>query len=122
MQGSCISDGCDVGVRHGKCEPRPLQQRTQITDVGEGGDARTGPTLDLDLGFDEGLPKLGQGRAAKQGAEEQAVRLQTSPDLDQRTRQIVDEMQAQARHDEIERGFGEGQSLPRSMTMRGSGQ
>ena len=65
----------DVRIGHRQGEARPLQQPSDIAQIGEGRDARARAALDLRFGLGEGLAQLGQGRAAEQRADEQAVGL-----------------------------------------------
>ena len=55
--------------------------------------------------------QLGQRGAAEHRGEQQPVGLQGAADLHQRARQVVDEMQREPGHDEVERLIGERQRL-----------
>ena len=67
--------------------------------------------LDLGLGGGESLAQLGERIAAGERRQQQAVGLERAADLDQRAGQIVDELQRQRRHHEIERRVAERQRL-----------
>ena len=98
-----------VGDRHG--EACPLQQRAIVAEIGEGGDMRARAAGLLSLRREQGLTQLMQGTAAERGAEEEPVRRQRPPDLDQRAGQVVDPMQRQPRDDEIEGCVSERQQI-----------
>ena len=98
-----------VGDRQRKA--RALQQRAEIAQVGERRDARRHAAFDFGLGLRERLTQFGQAVAADHRGEEQAVGLERAANLDQRARQIVDELQGQRRHHEIERGVAKRQRL-----------
>ena len=93
----------------GSAKLRALQQRPQVPHVGEGGDAGARPALHLLLGRQQGGAQLAQRAAAEQGGQQQPVGLQGAADLDERARQIVDEVQRQARDDQVERLVAERQ-------------
>ena len=61
----------------------------------------------------EGFAQFGKTIAADQRRQQQAVRLERAADLDQRAGQVVDELQRQRGHHEIERAVGERQAPPR---------
>ena len=63
------------------------------------------------LGGGECLAQLGEAVSADHRRQEQPIRLQRAADLDQRARQIVDELQRERRHHEIERAIGKRQRL-----------
>ena len=108
-RGVAHGDAVDVGDR--QREARALQQRAEIAQIGERRDARRDAALDLGLGRGERLAQLGQAFAADHRRQEQPVRLERAADLDQRARQVVDELQRQRRHHEIERAVAERQRL-----------
>jgi hypothetical protein len=58
--------------------------------------------LDLGLGGREGLAQLGQRVASDQRGEKQPVRLERPSHLHQRAGEVVDELQRERRHHEIE--------------------
>ena len=93
-------DRLAVGHRHG--EPGALQQASGIAQVRERRDARAEPALDLALGGGKSLAQLPERAAAQHAGEEEPVRLQDAPDLDQRARQIVHPVQAHRAQHEIE--------------------
>src|SRR5262245_23015169 len=127
-RGVAHPDPVAVGDRQRKS--RPLQQRAQLAYVGKGSDPRRDPLLDLGFGGGEGLPQLAQGVAADQRREQQAVRLERAADLDERPWQVVDELERERRHHEIERAVVERQRLlvggdgkrPRAGEKAGAGQ
>ena len=104
-----IAHGEPVDVGDRQREARALQQGAGVAQIGERRDARRDAVLDLGLGRGEGLAQLDQGVAADERGEEQPVRLERAPDLHQRARQIVDELQRERGDHEIERGVAERQ-------------
>jgi hypothetical protein len=95
----------NVRIRHRQSKPSPLQQTAQVSNIRERRDMRTGPTLDLCFGQQEGLAQLGQCLSAEQRAKKQAIRLQRAADLEKRTGQVVEVMQAETGCHEIKRGL-----------------
>ena len=108
-RGVAHRDPVDVGDR--QREARALQQRAEIAQIGKRRDARRHAALDLGLGFGECGPQLGETFAADHGCKEQPVRLERAADLDERARQIVDELQGERGDDEIERSVAKRQRL-----------
>ena len=93
-----------------RCSSAPISRTSA-----KGATRRRGAALDLRLSRSEcTLAQLGRGIAAERAPQKkQAVGLQRAADLDQRARQIVDELQRQRRHHEIERAVGETAAPPR---------
>ena len=72
---------------------------------------RAAATGGFGFGFEKHTAQFDQRIAAQDRREEQPVRLQRPPDLDQGARQIVDPVQRQCRSDQIERAIGKGQKF-----------
>ena len=106
-----VAHGQPVGIDHRQSEAGALQQRAQLAQIGERRDPRRDAAFDLAFGLREGFAQFGEAVAADQRRQQQAVRLQRAADLDQRAGQIIDELQRQRRHDQIERAVGERQGL-----------
>ena len=79
-----------VAVDHRQGEARTLQEPAQITHLGHRRDTGADAACGLAFSLQQGDAKLGQGLAAKQRGQEQAVELQQAPGLQQRARQVVD--------------------------------
>src|SRR4029450_1609294 len=68
--------------------------------------ARNSPT-----GVSARGPLPGEARAANERRQQQPVGLERAPDLHQRARQVVDELQRQCRRNEVERSVAKWQRL-----------
>ena len=106
-----VADGRPVEVDHRQGEARPLHERAQRAHVDEGRDARRRAAENLALGDRKTLPELGQRVAADQRRDEEAVGLQRAADLDERPGQIVDGLQREQRHGEVEAAVRRRQAL-----------
>ena len=106
-RGVAHRDPVDVGDR--QREPRALKQRAEIAQVGERRDARRHAAFDLGLGLGKRRAQLGRDVAADHRRQQQAVRFEGAANLNQRARQIVDELKRQRGDDEIEGGVAERQ-------------
>ena len=95
----------------GKRKSGALQQRAEFAQIGERRDARRDAAFDLAFGCAKDLAQFGKRVAADQRGKKQAVGLQRAADLHERAGQIVDELQRQRRHDEIERAVAKRQRL-----------
>src|SRR3954454_14506134 len=63
------------------------------------------------FGGGEGLAQLGERVSAGKRCEKKSIRLERSPDLNQRAGQIIDELQSERGHHKIERRVLERQRL-----------
>src|SRR6516162_7063493 len=88
-----------------------LQQRAEFADVGKWSNVRRNSTFDLDLGSCDGLAQLRQTFAADKRRQQQGIRLQCATNLDQGSWQVVDKLQGQCRHHQIDRRVGKWQLL-----------
>jgi ComF family protein len=97
-----IAHDCPVGVHDRQGEAGALQQAADRAHVGEWRHPRRGAARDFALRDRQRLPEFGQRVAAGQRGDQQPVRPQRLPQLDQRARQVVDEMQRVQRDHEVE--------------------
>ena len=88
-----------------------LQQRTEFADIGKWSNMRRNSAFDLDLSGCDGFAQLRQTFSADKRRQQQAIRLQCAANLDQGSRQVVDKLQRQRRHNQIERRVGKWQRL-----------
>ena len=72
---------------------------------------RRSAAFDFAFGRSEGLPQFGQRLAAEQRSEKQTIRLERAANLQKHAGQIVDELQCQGGHDEVDRAIAEWQRL-----------
>ena len=87
----------------GSAKPVRCSRAPQGLHVGEGRDVRPRASFLPRFRLQERRAQLEQGLAAQHRREQQAVRLERLPDLDQRARQVVHPMKAERAHHEIER-------------------
>ena len=113
----CHRDSFGIGHRQG--ELGPLQQGAEVAHVGERRDARAGAAFDLFLGDQQRRPELRERSSAQHRGQQQAVGLQGAADLQQGTRQVVDEVQRESGHDQIERLIRRRAALPRPPARAG---
>ena len=106
-----IADSQAVNVRHRQSEARALKQSTCRPHIQEGDYPRRDAALCLDLRGSEALPQFSQRISTCERGKQQAVRLQNAADLDKRTRKIIDELEREGRHEEIERALAKRQHL-----------
>ena len=83
----------------------------EVANVGKRSDARRRAILDLALGLSESLAQFGQRVASRQRGEQQAVGSERVAHLEEGTRQVVDELECERRHHQIDRSFAERQRL-----------
>ena len=102
LAGICIEHRERLGVGHRQREARALQQRAIGAHIAERGHPRARSAFGLGLGLDQGLAKFRQRAGAEQRRHEQTIGRKRAPDLDERTGKIVDAMERQSRHDQIE--------------------
>ena len=100
-------DAIDVGDRQRKAGP--LQQRPELAHIGKRRHMRRHPALNLCFGAAKLCRNSVSVSPAEERRQKKPVRLQRAADLHQRPRQIVDGVQRERRHREIEAGIGEGQ-------------
>ena len=103
-----IGGGDGVGVDHRQGEAGALQQPAEAADIGEGGNAGADAAMNLEFRLHPGAAKLVERARAQHHAEEQPVRLERAVDLDKRAGKVIDPMERQQAHHEIEALFGEG--------------
>ena len=109
----------EVGVAHRRAveiddrqrETHPLRERAQRAHVDERRDPRRRAAENLALGDGKTLAEFGQCVAADERPDEKAVGLQRAADLDERPGQIVDGLQHEERHREVETSVGRRQAL-----------
>ncbi len=106
-----VAHGHPVDVRDRQGEAGPLQQGRPVIGVGEGRHARTHPGRHFRFRLQQGLAQFGQGRAAQDRADEQTIRLQRPPRLDQGSDQVIGPVQRQGRHHQVQRGVGQRQGF-----------
>jgi hypothetical protein len=131
-EGGIVTNDEPVGVGDGKRQTRALQQCAEIAQIGKRRHARRDAAFDFAFRRGEGLPQLVERLAAEEGGEKQPVGFEHAAYLDERTRQVVDQLQRQGRNDEIERAVREWQRLlvgddqragaPRANTRRRGGR
>ena len=99
----------DVGDRQRKAGA--LQQRAEVAQIGERRDARRDAAFDLAFGRGKACRSSVSVSPPSSAARNSPSGFERAADLHQRARQVVDELQRQRRHDEIERGVAERQRL-----------
>ena len=98
-------------VRDRQREPGALQQRGAVAQIGERRHPRRGAAGQCRLGLGQRLAQFRQRAERRQARQQQPVRTQREAQLDQRARQVVDPVQRQARHHQIEAARRERQEL-----------
>ena len=94
-------DAIDVGDRQRKAGT--LQQRADIAEIRKRCDARRHAAFTFGLGLRKRLSQFGERIAADHRRQQQPIRPQRTPDLGERTRQIVDELKGERGDRKIER-------------------
>jgi predicted amidophosphoribosyltransferase len=110
-EGRIVTHNESIDIGHRQRKAGALQQSAEIAQIGERRDAGRYSGLDLGLGGGKGLPQLGERLPAEKRGEKKPVRLERAADLDERARQVVDDMEREQGDDEIERSVAKRQSL-----------
>jgi hypothetical protein len=92
-----------------------LEQSAEIPDIRERRNARRSAARESVFRCEPGFPQLEKRTAPEQSREQQAVRFQRTPDLQQRAWKIIDEVKGKRRYGKVERRIGKRQrvELPR---------
>ena len=101
-----ISASTTGSAKRARCSSAP-RSRTSANGATRG----LGATRHLLLRREQRGAQLVERVAAEQRGQQQAIGLQGAADLHQRARQVVDELQGEARDDEVERMVAKGQRL-----------
>jgi len=109
----------EIDHRQGKAGA--LQQGAGGAELDEGRDARRGAAARFGFGNRQGLAELGQRIAAEEGGEEQPVRFQGIAHLAENAGEVVDPVEGERGHREVEacrregQGFGIGDDIRRCL-------
>jgi hypothetical protein len=100
-----------LDIRHRQHEPRPLQQMRAIAQLRERRDPRRRPARDLRLRLGQCRTQFRQRPQSRQTGQQHPLGPQRLAQLQQRARQVVDPVQRQAGHDQIEAARPKRQAL-----------